>query len=198
MLTKMASDEKHKLLHADASRAYFYAPAVRPVYVQLPEEDREEGDGNMCGRLRVSMYGTRDEATNWAAEYAETLKKEENKQGRVSPCLFHHDQHDVTIMVHGDDFVAVGKEEYVAEAEKALKSKYKIKTEVLGLGKDDVKEVKILNEAIRIGEDGLKLEAGPLTEITISHSVSIRVIGWRNRCRNRERILRVLLCSQDL
>ena len=64
MLTKIASDKKHKLLYADVSRAYFYAPAVRPVYVQLPEEDKEEGDGNMCGRLRASMYGTRDAATN--------------------------------------------------------------------------------------------------------------------------------------
>ena len=79
----------------------------------------------------------------------------------MSPCLFHHDKHDVTIMVHGDDFVAVGQEEYVVEAEKALKSKYKIKTETLGLGEKDVREVNILNKVIRIDKDGLELEADP-------------------------------------
>ena len=41
---------KTKLLFIDVSRAYFYAPARRPVYVALPQEDYEEG---MCGRLNV-------------------------------------------------------------------------------------------------------------------------------------------------
>ena len=37
LLSKMASRKSYKLLYADVSRAYFYAPVVRPVYVQLPE-----------------------------------------------------------------------------------------------------------------------------------------------------------------
>ena len=32
------------------------------VFVELPEEDSEPG---MCGKLRKSMYGTRDAAQNW-------------------------------------------------------------------------------------------------------------------------------------
>ena len=43
------------LMYADVSRAYFYAKAVRPVYVKLPEEDMEPGDEGKCGRLRMSM-----------------------------------------------------------------------------------------------------------------------------------------------
>ena len=62
--------QKPKLLFIDVSRAYFYAPARRPVYVALPQEDFEEG---MCGRLNVSMYGTRDAAANWEAKYADHL-----------------------------------------------------------------------------------------------------------------------------
>ena len=35
-------------MYADVSRAYFYAPAVRPVYVRLPaEEDKEEDEPGM-------------------------------------------------------------------------------------------------------------------------------------------------------
>ena len=40
MLHRLVSRRGHKLLYADVSRAYFYAPAVRPVYVQLPDENR--------------------------------------------------------------------------------------------------------------------------------------------------------------
>ena len=58
------------MLFIKVSRAYFYAPARRPVYVALPQEDFEEG---MCGRLNASMYGTRDAAANWEAKYADHL-----------------------------------------------------------------------------------------------------------------------------
>ena len=92
LMSKMAADRNMKMLYADVSRAYFYAPAVRPVYVKLPAEDIEEGDEGMCGRLRVSMYGTRDAALNWAVEHGETLKAAGFKQGVVNPCLFYHQQ----------------------------------------------------------------------------------------------------------
>ena len=45
----------------DVRRAYFYAPAKRKVYVELPEEDATPG---MCGLLLVSLYGTRGAAQN--------------------------------------------------------------------------------------------------------------------------------------
>ena len=64
MLSLLATNRGHKILYADVSRAYVCAPVIRPVYVQLPEEDQAPGDGGMCGELRVSMYGTRDAAIN--------------------------------------------------------------------------------------------------------------------------------------
>ena len=161
ILSKMASDKRKKLVYADVSRAYFYAAASRAVYVTLTEEDQEEGDEGLCGKLNVSMYGTRDAATNWAEEYSETLKKVGYRRGVSNPCLFWHPEDDVTIMVHGDDFVAVGEPDKLEKATKSLKDRYKIKTEVLGTGKEDVKEVKILNKVIRLTEAGLEFEADP-------------------------------------
>ena len=75
LLSKLAqSSGKKRLIYADVSRAYFYAPAVRPVYVVIPEEDREPNDPpDVCGELKYSMYGTRDAAQNWAEEYSECL-----------------------------------------------------------------------------------------------------------------------------
>ena len=45
MLSKLASDQKSKSMYTDVARAYFYAPVVGAVYVQLPAEDRCLGDG---------------------------------------------------------------------------------------------------------------------------------------------------------
>ena len=108
MISRMASAKNLQMMYADVSRAYFYAKAIRPVYVKLPSEDFEEGDENRCGRLVMSMYGTRDAALNWSSEYTSTLLKDGFVQGRASPCLFRHPVTDVAVMVHGDDIVAVG------------------------------------------------------------------------------------------
>ena len=77
-------DGVQQLLFVDVSRAYFYAPSRKPVFVQLPEEDAEAG---MCGRLNVSMYGTRDAAANWEEKYTEHLLRHGFQRGRSSPCL---------------------------------------------------------------------------------------------------------------
>ena len=42
-------------------------------------------------------------------------------------------------MVHGDDFIAVGLEQHLAETRQILEDKYKLKVEVLGGGKSDSK-----------------------------------------------------------
>ena len=53
----------------------------------LPEEDAEEG---LCGNLEKSMYGTRDAAQNWEAEYIEFLESEGFETGAANPCVFFH------------------------------------------------------------------------------------------------------------
>jgi len=161
MLHKMTMSRRAKLMYADVSRAYFYAKASRPVYVKIPAEDWEEGDEERCGKLKVSMYGTRDAAMNWAMEYGDTLKAAGFKQGVASPCLFRHEENGVVVMVHGDDFVAVGEEEHLKATKKALEDKYKIKAETLGSDKGDAKEIRVLNKVIRLTEQGLELEADP-------------------------------------
>ena len=66
------------------------------------------------------MYGTRDAAMNWAAEYCGTLIKAGFEQGKTSPCLFFHPVTKITIMVHGDDFVAVGDPKHLETTEQAF------------------------------------------------------------------------------
>ena len=62
-MTDMATPprETKKLAFFDVSRAYFYAPSTRPVYIKLPDKDAEPG---MCGELQKSTYGARGAAKN--------------------------------------------------------------------------------------------------------------------------------------
>ena len=60
-----------KLDFIDVRRAYFHAKAIRRVFVELPDEDWEEGK---CGELDKSMYGTRDAAHNWEEAYSEMME----------------------------------------------------------------------------------------------------------------------------
>ena len=80
----------------------------RSVYVDLPDEDVEEG---MCGKLCKSMYGTRGTAQNWEKEYESFMKRIGFRQGRASPCVFHHLEREVRIVIHGDDFTCLGHTE---------------------------------------------------------------------------------------
>jgi len=74
MLISLASSRNgHLLMAVDVKRAYFYAPATRPIYVEIPLEDRVPGDDNNVAKLNLSFYGTRDAAMNWVSAYTKVL-----------------------------------------------------------------------------------------------------------------------------
>ena len=75
--------------------------------------------------------------------------------------MFHHPKKDVSIMVHGDDFVAVGPDKHLDHVKRTLSEKYKIKVEQLGTEEGQSAEVRILNKVVRITDGGIELEADP-------------------------------------
>ena len=89
---------------------YFYAPATRPIYIVIPEEDWEPGDENHVGKLNFSLYGTREAAANWVTAYAAILTEAGFTVGKYSAQHFHHEQRDLAVSVHGDDFSCTGPE----------------------------------------------------------------------------------------
>ena len=115
ILTKaMFRDESgvtsRKVMVDDVKRAYFYAPATRPIYMELPREDysaEDEREDNIA-KLDMSMYGTRDAAQNWQRTVAGHLISIGFRQGVANPCIFHNATKDVTTIVHGDDYVSTG------------------------------------------------------------------------------------------
>ena len=145
----------------DVKRAYFYAPASRPLFIDIPEEDLEEGDEGMVGQLQLSLYGTRDAAANWTQCYTDFLKKRGFEQGRASPCNFYHREKELSLTVHGDDFTTAGTERALAWLKAEFEKEWAVKTKVLGPGKHQEQEIRVLNRIINWTNEGITYEAAP-------------------------------------
>ena len=72
-----------RLLICDVSRAYLYAPAIRPVHVKIVDEDYEPGGEGKCERSNASMLGKRDAALNWYEHCKKRLGSLGFVQGRI-------------------------------------------------------------------------------------------------------------------
>ena len=144
----------------DVKKAYFFAPARREVYVQIPWEDQGPGDHDKCARLKKSLYGTRDAAANWVDEYTRVLVDEMKfVKGASSPCSFHHPVKNIKIVVHGDDFVSEAPKKELLWLDSELKKFFELKTEILGPEKDETRELRILNRVLRWESEGITWEA---------------------------------------
>lgn len=136
-----------KLGFWDISRAHFYGNAVRKIYIELPEEDAEDG---MVGILRRSMYGTQDASNIWQSDYMELLTANGYERGKSNGAIVYNPQDDARGLVHGDDFAVLADEDALNRLEEILRSRYQLKRlAVLGPEDKDDKEVTLLNRVIR-------------------------------------------------
>ena len=112
----------------------------------------------MVGEQKLSLYGTRDAAMNWAKQYSQDLNKIWFRRGRASACNFVHTSRNIRLTCHGDDFIIVAPckeiEWLVKEMEKEYELKYTIVGPEAGLGK----EVPILNRRVRWTQNGIQYE----------------------------------------
>ena len=124
------------MLISDVSRAFFEAPMKRKVAVELPAEayDTEDEGEDMVGVLEMSLYGTRDAAANFQNEVAKLMKVLGYTQAVYDANLYHHNQHGISVLVHGDDFVAVGGREKVEDFKQQLGKRFTVKNKVIGSG----------------------------------------------------------------
>ena len=85
----------YKLMFVDISKAYLHAHVLSEnIYVALPEEMNMP---DMCGRLIMALYGTRQAARAWEEEYAQTLVNAGFRRGLANPCMFWHVERDIKI-----------------------------------------------------------------------------------------------------
>ena len=57
------------------------------------------------------MYGTRDAAQNWEAEYSDFMTDVGFTRGKYSPCAFYHTERNIRAVIHGDDFTMLGHDD---------------------------------------------------------------------------------------
>ena len=101
----------------DIRKAYFNAMPERAIYMRLP---REMGlPSNVVARQVRCVYGTRDAGKLWEDAYTQVLEGIGFKTGVSNPCVFHHPVKDITIVVHGDDFTALGSDQALEKSKVA-------------------------------------------------------------------------------
>ena len=143
----------------DVARAFFEAPMQRDMCVELPEEDREEGEGDMVAYLQQSLYGTRDAAANFQREVRKVMREAGFEVGKYNVSTYYHARRQLRTLVHGDDFVTVGSREDVKWFRERLDQRFQLKTSVVGRGQGEVKETRILNRVLRVTQEGWEYEA---------------------------------------
>ena len=93
--------------------------------------------------MQLSLYGTRDAAQNWMDAYIKAMEEIGFKRGAASPCAFWNARREIRVVVHGDDFTALGHEEqlnwYRKEMEKKFECKYRGR---IGPAEGDEKEMR--------------------------------------------------------
>ena len=152
-------EEKVVMLN-DVARAFFEAPMRRKLCIELPEEDLEEGETreNTVGLLLMSLYGTRDAATNFQNEVKKFMTQTGFAQGLYNPCVYYHKGRNLRTLVHGDDFVTTGGRKDNAWFQGMLAKRFEIKSAVIGMGPGEAKEARILNRIVRVTHRGWEYE----------------------------------------
>ena len=153
-------EENYIIMSNDVSRAYFYAPTTRAIYIEIPQEDWEVGDETRVAKLNLSLYGTRDAAMNWAKKYTDVMVGCGFERGIASPCNFYHRDRKISVTVHGDDYTSTGTERDLKWFEKELERNFEIKTELLGPNtRRHQQEIRVLNRVLGWTANGLTFEA---------------------------------------
>ena len=110
-------------------------------------------------QLNLSLYGTRDAAKNWTCEYSRALSELGFVVGKASPCNFWHQQRDMHLTVHGDDFTVSGPEQHLKWLAENFALRWEVKTAILGPDAHHVQETKVLNRRLRWTAAGIEHEA---------------------------------------
>ena len=106
---------------------------LRDVYVRLPDEDPKAQQPGMCGKLRNTLYGCLDAVPRWREHYAQVLETGRFSRGMTCSCHFFHRGLESCILVHGDDFFIVDRQEGQRHALSLLRRAYEL-SKVVTLG----------------------------------------------------------------
>ena len=117
---------------------------------------------NLVGRLVRCAYGCRDAGHIWELCYRSALEAIGFTTGAASPCCFYHKTRDISVVVHGDDFTALGTGADLDHYEQKLAEHFELKIRGrIGEGCAGPNEIRILNRCVKLTTEGLIYEADP-------------------------------------
>ena len=129
---------------------------------------------NVVARQVRCVYGTRDAGKLWEDTYTQAMEHAGFTTGAANPCVFYHKTRDITVVVHGDDFSALGTDHDLDWYEASLKESFEIKVRGrLGEGCNGPQELRILNRVVSVNTQGLTYEADPRHTDILMSSLSL-------------------------
>lgn len=150
-------DGQVKLMYIDVKKAHLNGVVEDETFAYILRP-AEAGGG--VGRLRRWLYGMRPAASAWEDHYAAKLKSVGYERGRAAPTAFVDRSTGVRVVVWGDDFTFLGRERHLKDMAAKMAEWYDIKVRaVMGPGRDDDKEVRILNRLVKWKADKITYEA---------------------------------------
>ena len=112
--------------------------------------------------------------------YTQNLVEMGVLQGRSSPCCFYHPTWDLHVVVHGDDFTALGTSQPLDLYEQALSKRFDLKLRGrLGEAPEPPKEIRVLDRILRVTPKGLRWEADPRHSELLMRSLALTAENTR-------------------
>ena len=108
----------------------------------------------------MGFYGTRDVAPNWQSEFIELFRDQGVAKGRSSLCDFHNPKREVTVTVHGDDFIAAAPAKSFTWFKHVLGSRHECKHKMLDPDFGHESSIRVPNRVISWCKEGMEHEAG--------------------------------------
>ena len=160
-----------KLALVDVGRAHFQANATEEIYVQLPEE-RTTRDN--CGRLVHNLYGTRCAAQGWEREYSARMEEWGFHAGGSCPVVFRHQSLSILVVVHGDDFLALGPEAELDAFKRQMEGAYERKqVGRIGPQKSDDEVLRVLNRFVEWTDEAIYIEGEQRHSEIVVHELGL-------------------------
>ena len=119
-------------------------------------------DAGKIGELKHWLYGLRPAAAAWENHYAARLGEVGFRRGMATPVAFYHENKNVNLVVHGDDFTFTGSQASLEWIEALMKKWYKVKVRAwLGPDQCDDKRATLLGRVIAWHGWGISCESDP-------------------------------------
>ena len=117
---------------------------------------------NLVGRFVRCAYRCCDAGHIWELCYRSALEATGPVAGAASPCCFYNKTRDISVVVRGDDFTALGTDDDLDFYETKLAEHFELKIRRrFGEGCSGPIQIRILNSCVELTPEGLIYEVDP-------------------------------------